>query len=350
MNKLIGLVLAVVCTGCAVRIDTSDVVERGGATFDGTVNLHYVAVSSFGANVAYQTGSNLSAALQPARLEGPSTVAIAHSPAASISVRAPRPLARQTAEAASQALQAARTWYPTDFSDQIDITIDLIEDGPEQFGDAFILARAPWPMAFRQRYDQVHTRDKRIEFASTLAHEGYHLANAIQGTGLYLLEYSNRRDAGLIYEETAAHLIGACVSVSLGNTVDLRGNPTVTIRQVNADTSEQQEVSAPFGPSFVEAITRTLNQPHGRNTFPTGPLYIGFYRTLFHHYAEGADIIEPGTPAAARLLDACDRLGPDVTQVPMELRRVAAEMAAAQAKALPPQTPQSVQSIAPHRP
>ena len=111
----------------------------------------------------------------------------------------------------------------------------------------------------------------------------------------------------------------------LGVAVDLRRDPTITIRRINADTGEQRDITAPFPRSFIEAMVDRLGEPHRKDSVPTTPLYIGFYRTLFHHFAGGAEVIEPGTPASERLLAACDRAGPDIRQLPRELLAAAPE-------------------------
>lgn len=163
MNKVLVLALAAMCNGCAINIEMPDVVERGGATFDGPFNVQYLAVSGFGPGVAYQTGSNLGAAQHPIPVNAPPSIATAESGAADILVHGPEPLASATAQLAARAFEISRNWYPTDFSGRLDLSIELIEDGPVRFGDAFILERSPWPMAFKARYDPVMTRCRRTK-------------------------------------------------------------------------------------------------------------------------------------------------------------------------------------------
>jgi hypothetical protein len=321
-NICAPLATALICSSCA----TSDSIDfgEGGASFTGTQSLHYIANwSGISTRLAYMTGSTLPMATAPSSFEGRPELASSSGPTGTASVHGPAPVAKQLADTVIEAIELAYRWYPADFSDQFDVSIRLVADGDLRFSRRFILEASPWPMAFVARHDQVATQNDRAGFASTMAHEGYHLANSLSTTGQHLAVFHERPVAGLVYEETAARLLGDCVSLTLGHSRDLDRVPSVAISQVNPNTGEARDLTAPLPGDFVISMINVLSRPHEKGDFSGPLLYVGFYRTLFHHYAEGADVIEPGTPAAERLLAACDRVGPDVTQVPVELLAMA---------------------------
>lgn len=320
IKTCLPLAIALLSAGCATNLERAGHDSGAGSTFTGTLNLQYVGTwPLISPRAAYLTGSNLAEATQPMSVEGAIETARRSATTGVVSVEGPAPMAENLAHTASEAFGVASRWYPSEFTDQLDVSVTLIADGPARFSRAFFLEQSPWPMAFQARYDQVAEPAQTASLASTLTHEGYHLANSLSKTGEHLSSFRDRPVAGWVYEETAARLFGGCVLISLGQSVDLNRVPEVTIDQVNPENGARRQITAPLPAEFVSAVIGALSKPHDHDDYSGPLLYLGFYRTLFHHYAGGADVIEPGTEAAQRLLAACDRVGPDVTQVPVEL-------------------------------
>lgn len=322
-SKASIIALALACTACATSIDPSTALSVGGTEITGGVQAFYVSVSAAGPFIAYETGSNAGLVSASASTQANIIRAEAASEHARVRVEGPSAFAPDMAEMLASGLEVATPWRPSDFSDEFQVSLDLVPNGPIDFSQRFAFQSAPWPMAFRARYDQVASPEDRAKLAATISHEAYHLANAVSGEGSNLTAFESRRDAGWIYEETAALLLGACTTVSLGFAADLETTPSAVLDLVHPETGEEREVIAPFDDDLTARLVTALEAPHARGTFPRLPVYIGFYRTLFDRYANGADHIEPGSLAADRLLSACARLGPDVQQVPIELLNAA---------------------------
>jgi hypothetical protein len=322
-SKAVFLIPALICAGCATSVDPGSILTAGGAQISGNYALHYVSVSAQGPAVAYETGSPAGLATAFSGHSSVQNVVERSQQNTVVRVIGPEIPATQVAESVSSGVARARRWYPAEFSDDLNLSIEFQTNGPVEFSQSFLFQSSPWPMAFQVGADQIENAYLRAKLAGSMAHEGYHLANAILNSGKYLGVFADRRDAGSIYEEVSAHLIGACTMISLGAAEDLSRTPTSTLDFIHPETGETRTVTAPLNRDQTSRLVAALEPPHERNSLPKAPLYLGFYRTLFHHYAEGADVIEPGTPAAERLLAACDRVGPDVTQVPVELLAMA---------------------------
>jgi len=313
---------------CTVVSGPDYFTTRDHTALSSGISLYYVDVYPLGPRIGYETGvilapsSQLDTEFESHRFDTPVAQAKFISRFADVTVTGPSPYAAETAEIVGLAIDEAIQWFPDTFSDRFEIAVTLIPEGPARFVDRSFFARSPWPMAFQARYDQVVTAERRAMLANTIAHESYHLANSITRDGQLLDEFNYRPAAGRVYEETAALLIGSCVELKLGHVPSLRLNPTVSFQFTHPRTSETRAVSAPFPSDVTSFYVDALSQAHRREDLPNALLYLGFYRTLFSHYADGNEVIEPSTPSAERLVAACDRLGPDIRQVPAELLEV----------------------------
>ncbi|MGX6647407.1 hypothetical protein ACWCOP_05640 [Maricaulaceae bacterium MS644] len=321
LKLLPATVLPLACAGCLAFPDPWATLTDDSQDLEGTFELQYVLMTPFGPGFAYQTGSQL-AQLDP---NGSSqsiadTRAAASNPTVHVAGDGPGYRIEPLVEEVAKGVEAGARWFPDTFADGFRVTLHLENHEAIDFRRTFIASRSPWPMAFATHGDRVDTAAERVAFASTISHEAYHLANSVSRTGLALPEFEARPDAGWIYEETAANLIGACVRIELGQAVGLDRAAALTIDLIDERTGDRQTVSPPLPPSVTARVIDAMAATHEPNEHPRLLWAWSFYQTVFHHYANGADRIAPNTLEAERLIAACDRVGPDVTQVEAILR------------------------------
>lgn len=314
--NLLSVAVVLASTACSTSVEPSAILSAGGSQISGEVSVNYVSISAAGPTIAYETGSFAEDPLSDAHVPAEVSIHEATRFQSLVAVTGPRSLVEPMADTLLEGLEHSRAWRPSGFTGSFDIALDLVRQGPVNFSRRFTFARSPWPMAFQAPYDQAASAQARAKLTATIVHEGYHLANAVAGAGRNLSQFRSRPDAGAIYEETSARLVGACVVLSLGQSADLTSTPAAILDAVNPVTGEERVIEAPFSNEILGHLVTALEAPHQNGTYPHAPLYLGFYRTLFERFSEGRSVIDPQTVEADRLLTACARTGPDPTQIP----------------------------------
>ena len=210
-------ILPLACAGCLAHSDPWSTLTDDQTELSGTFELHYILMLPFGPGSIYQTGSEVpSMASEGLPETSPWIQAISSNSTTRVVGEGPSGAIDALVMDVAKGIAASTRWFPESFSDTFEVSLFLEHNETVNFRRTFIASRSPWPMAFATHTNRVSTPAGRVDFASKVSHEAYHLAQAVSRSGAYLPEFEARPDAGWIYEETAASLIGACVKIELG--------------------------------------------------------------------------------------------------------------------------------------
>lgn len=320
LKLLPAIIFSLACAACLAHSDPWATLGDDRTQRNGPFELHYILVSPLGPGFFYQTGSEAPTRTSEGLLEtNPRIQAVSSESTTRVVGEGPSGAIEALVSDVAKGIATSARWLPESFNDGFDVTLQLEHDEAIDFRRRFIGARSPWPMAFAAHASRVRAPAGRVEFASKVSHEAYHLAQAVSRSGAYRPEFAARPDAGWIYEETAAHLVSACVQIELGQDVRLNRQPAIMIDLVDQETGGRRSVTTPLPPAVIAELVNALGSTREAGNYPRLAIMSAFYQTLIHRYSDGSATISPNTPAADRLLAACDRVGPDVTQAPVEL-------------------------------
>lgn len=312
MTKIGGipLILSLLTMGCATPLER---IGAGGSDFSRLAGAYTVTIYRAGERPIYATGSEFAPAplVEIDQTDTSESLSI-ESPIAEISVRAPEAVASDLAAAIAQSMTYSGSLLDG-LGEKFAINISIAPPGPVRHFSRFAPGGAPWPLDFTIPPNQVATPSDRARTAGMIAHEAFHLSNAIALRGRFSSRYQERPDAGWIYEETAALLLADCATLDIGFAVDLARTPAVTLDLVDERSGDMIVARPPFETEVLRKLRSALSAPHGRGAFPAAIIYIGFYQTLFERISDGAEMIEPGTAAADRMMQFCAEVVPDTS-------------------------------------
>ncbi|MEQ8435106.1 MAG: hypothetical protein RIA71_12790 [Oceanicaulis sp.] len=298
-------------TACATPVER---ISSGGSDFEGVAGAHYVTIYRSGPQPVYATGSSFGAAEAPVHNASPTVRSVRDGGEGRVVVTGPETIAEPLASAVAEAMDTLPQWRGA--SDLLyALSITVADSGRVNAEERFTPDAPPWPLSFTTRLDQVDTAAERAQFAGTMTHEAFHLANAVALRGRSDPHFQDRPDLAWIYEETAALLIADCATLSVGQPVDLTTTPQVTLDVTSSTTGEKVAAEPPFEPRLINGLLTSLEQPHRRNSTPAAIIYIGFYRTIFEQVGGPGQAIEPESDAAGRLFEACETVGAEPAAV-----------------------------------
>lgn len=283
----------------------------GGSDFSGLAGAYTVTIYRAGERPIYVTGSEFAAAplVETIQTGGPVSLSL-ETPIGEISVTAPEAVASDLSAALAQSMTFSGSILDVP-EHNFAINVSVAPPGPVRHFSRFASDGAPWPLDFMIPQNHVATPSDRARTAGMIAHEAFHLSNAIALRGRFSPRYQERPDAGWIYEETAALLLADCATLDIGFAVDLARTPAVTLDLVDERSENMIVARPPFETEVLRRLQSALATPHDRGAFPAAIVYIGFYRTLFERISDGADRIAPGTAAADRMIQFCAEVVPD---------------------------------------
>ena len=264
LKLLPAIIFSLACAACLAHSDPWATLGDDRTQRNGPFELHYILVSPLGPGFFYQTGSEAPTRTSEGLLEtNPRIQAVSSESTTRVVGEGPSGAIEALVSDVAKGIATSARWLPESFNDGFEVTLQLEHDEAIDFRRRFIGARSPWPMAFAAHASRVRAPAGRVEFASKVSHEAYHLAQAVSRSGAYRPEFAARPDAGWIYEETAAHLVSACVQIELGQDVRLNRQPAIMIDLVDQETGGHDR-SPPLWPAVIAELvngTTRANYP-----------------------------------------------------------------------------------------